>query len=90
MTETFKKKLWRAQVVSSRGFSVRVLGRTGVEYKDGAGSLRINAETMAGPGMAVVVYAGSIPDTPRRPRRQVLDDLYRAFAYAGWTLDVEQ
>jgi hypothetical protein len=88
MDERFKKTL-RGRVISSSGYSVRIIGRTGLQYIDTSGELRIDSEAMAGPGIEVVVYVRSIPDSENRPRQQVLDNLARAFEFAGWTLSLE-
>ena len=88
MTEQFTTS-WRGWATSSDGFSVRLLGRTGLDYKDEAGNLRINAEAMSKPWNEIVVYSGSIPDSPERPRAMVLERLGRAFAWRGWKLTVE-
>jgi hypothetical protein len=46
------------QIVSSDGFSVRVLGRTGIEYQEEARIAFIDSEVLASPGM--VIYKDSI------------------------------
>jgi hypothetical protein len=89
MTERFRKTL-RGRVISSEGFSVRILGPTGIQYQDIHGELRIDSEALAGPGMDVVVFTRSIPDSTSRPRQRVLDNVARAFGDAGWTLKLEQ
>ena len=86
--ESFKKS-WRGWVTSSEGYSLRVGSRTGIDYRDDQGSLRIDAEAMNTPDSEVVVYTGSIPDTAERPRAQVLERLRRAFAFRGWRLTLE-
>jgi hypothetical protein len=86
--ERFKRKWW-GWLVSSEGYSVRLLGRTGLEYKDAEGELRISAEAMSKPWNEIVVHSGSIPDTDARPRALVLDRLRRVFDHRGWQLTVE-
>jgi hypothetical protein len=86
--ETFRKS-WHERVSSSDGYSVRVIGRTGLDYRDDLGSFRIDSESMSGPDMEVVVYPRSIPELPGRSRAEVLDRLRRAFEYAGWKLTVD-
>ena len=88
MSESFKKA-WRGWIRSSDGYQIRMLGRTGIDYQDDRGQLRIDAEGMSSPWNEIVVYSGSIPDTPERAREEVLDRLSRAFEFAGWTLTVE-
>ncbi|MBB5633068.1 hypothetical protein BKA04_001291 [Cryobacterium mesophilum] len=83
MSETFTKS-WRGWVKSSDGYAERMLGRTGVDYRDEHGHIRIDAEAMSSPWNEVVVYLRSLPDTPERPHAEVLDRLRRAFDFAGW------
>ncbi|KQZ90530.1 hypothetical protein [Phycicoccus sp. Root563] len=85
MAETFRKT-WRGEIVSSEGFSVRLNGRSALTYKDAGGELRVDTEPMTGSGTTVTVYSGSIPDSPQRGRIQVMDNIAKAFQYAGWVL----
>ena len=87
VTEKFSRS-WRGTVKSSDGYSFRIAGQVGLDYRDSIGELRINSEVMAGPGIEIVVYVNSIPDSPGRPHDLVLDRLRRAAAHAGWTLDL--
>jgi len=86
--EKFRKSL-RGTIISTAGFSVRISGRTQVRYEDRFGVLLVDAEAMAVPGIHVVIYSRSIPDEEFRPRKQVIDNVARAFSSAGWTLEVE-
>ena len=86
--ETFRKN-WRGWVRSSQGYSVRVAGRTGIDYQDASGSVRIDSEAMASPSTEIVVYTRSIPDSPAHPRAEVLERVRRALAFAGWKLTYE-
>ena len=61
-------------------------GRTVLTYKDAQGELRVDAEPMAGSGITVAVYSGSIPDSPQRGRVQVMDNIAKAFLHAGWVM----
>lgn len=83
------KKSWRGWIRSSAGYSVRVGSRTRIDYRDSSGQIRIDSEAMSDPWFEIVVYSGSIPDTPDRPRAQVLDRLRRAFEFAGWRLTLD-
>jgi hypothetical protein len=85
--ETFRKN-WRGTIHSSASYSVRV-GRAGISYQDALGSLRISSEAMSSPWNEIVVYTRSIPDTPERPRAEVLQRLRRALASAGFDLTSE-
>jgi hypothetical protein len=86
--ETFKKT-WQGWVTSSEGYAIRVRGRTGIEWRDSLGKMRIDSEAMSKPWNEVVVYTGSIPDTTGRPRAHVLERLRRAFDYLGWRLTLD-
>jgi hypothetical protein len=83
--ETFRRG-WRGWIRSSKGYSVRLLGRTNLQYVDSLGELKIGAEAMSKPWSNVVVDISSIPDRPEMPRDAVADRLRSAFAFAGWTL----
>lgn len=76
---------WRGWARSSEGYSVRLLGRTNLQYRDDLGDLHVSAEAMGGKSRDVVVHTATIPDRPDRPRAQVVDRLRRAFAYQGLT-----
>ena len=87
--EHFRKSS-RGRVYSSEGYSVRIVGRTGLDYRDDAGRLRIDSESMAGTPAEIIVYGKSIPDLPERSRDEVVGRLRRAFEFAGWGLTLEQ
>jgi hypothetical protein len=71
---------------SSDGYSVRLVGRTDLQYEDAHGELHIHAEAMSKPWSNIVVETKSIPDRPAVTREEVIARLHRAFAFAGWTL----
>ncbi len=83
-------------VTSDEGFSVTVLGRTGLLYVEGNRVLRIDSEVLAGPaGMAV--YSRSIRawDAPHdgtpiddAMRARVLENVRAAFKFWGNDIDV--
>lgn len=83
-------------VVSDEGFSVRVLGRTGIRYREGDRELHIDSEALAGPaGMAI--YAHSIrsweppcQDVPldEVSRARVIENVRAAFKFWGFSIDV--
>jgi hypothetical protein len=87
VTERFRRT-WRSEIHSSEGFSVRIVGRTGLLYKQAGQSWRFNSEAMAGPGITVVLYADSIPEGPLLRRVEVVGNIERAFRHAGWDLMV--
>jgi hypothetical protein len=76
---------WRGWAASSEGYSVRLVGRNDLQYRDEFGNLNIFAEPMAN-WRDIVVETATIPDRPERPRDEVVRRLRRAFEYKGWTL----
>ena len=83
--ERFRRGWW-GWIRSSDGYSIRLLGRTRLQYRDALGELDIFAEPMSQPWSNIVVDTSSIPDVPGRPSEEVVDRLQRAFRFAGWTL----
>lgn len=75
----------RGWVTSSLGFRVRIAG-PGLPYEDSKGLLRVDPEAMSGPGMTVVLYRHSVPDDDKRSSQQIIDNIRRAFEFAGWSL----
>lgn len=84
--ERFKKRWWRSEVSSSAGYSIRLRGRNTLVYRDAEGEIAVFFEPMAGSGIMVAVSAASIAETPNRSRAEVMDNIARAFTYAGWTM----
>jgi len=81
---------------SDEGFSVEVLGRTGLRYRDHDRSMFIDSEVLMGPsGMAV--YRNSIRkwDPPHQElpvsdaeRDRITDNLRRTFRFQGSEIDI--
>lgn len=90
MTEVFRRT-WRGGIRSSEGYVVTIGSRTGIDYRDDRGQIRIDAEPMHSPRPRpeVVVYTGSIPDTAERLRAEVLERLERALDFEGLNLTTE-
>ncbi len=82
-------KTWRGWIRSSDGYEVRLLGRTKLTYCDHHGEIQNASEAMSSPWNEIVVHVTSIPDTPERPREEVVERLRRAFEFRGWTLTRE-
>jgi hypothetical protein len=82
-------------IESSVGFSVRVLGRTGLRYQEGSRSVRIDSEVLAKP-RAIAMYKDSIkswegcdPDeVGDADRDRIADNIKRAFEACGYELQV--
>jgi hypothetical protein len=83
--ERFRRGRW-GWIRSSDGYSIRLMGRTRLQYRDALGELDIFAEPMSEPWSDIVVDTSLIPDAPDRTREEVVGRLQRAFTFAGWTL----
>jgi len=68
-------------VVSSRGYAVRILGRSGLELELPGQSIRINSEMLAVPGAAV--YVGSIPEVAGVSKDEILRHVKAALNFLG-------
>ncbi len=81
---------------SSDGFSVEVLGRTGLCYREGKRKMFVDSEVVTGPaGMAV--YRDTIErwDAPHEAdivghaeRQQILNNIRDAFRFQGFEIQV--
>lgn len=81
-------------IVSSSGFYVKVLGRTGMRYTEGQGSVWIDSEVLAKPG-AIALYQDSIRawENPEgsapvndADRSRIVENIERAFESCGYEL----
>ena len=84
-------------ILSSEGFSVEVVGRSEIRYREGRRVLSIEAELLTTP-RTMALYSGSIRawDPPHdqisvseAERRRIVDNIRRAFASQGRCLEVE-
>ena len=83
-------------IESTTGFSVKVLGRTGMRYTEGRRSVWIDSEVLAKPG-AIALYQDSIkawenPDSSApvndADRGRIVKNIERAFESCGYELQV--
>lgn len=91
-------KIPRLNVIeSSKGFSVEVLGRTGLEYKEGSKSIQIDSEVLAGPS-GIVVYSKSINNWTslegalpigEAERNKIIENIREAFRFRGVEIEIE-
>ena len=79
-------------IESSAGYSIRVLGRTGLEYSERARSVSLDSEVLAKP-RAIAIYTGSAtlwkdPEQPEllsdADRARVVANIERAFRACGY------
>lgn len=82
--------------VSSNGFSVEVLGRTGMRYTTGSRSLSIDSEVLDGPS-GIGLYSSSISrwDSPHESdvltmdeRTVILANIQEVFAHLGFSVSI--
>ncbi len=82
-------------VMSDEGFSVEILGRTGVRYEDNIGSVTVDGEMLVGPS-GFMIYRDSIkstlpiPAAPLNNARQdeIIKNIQRAFAFRGFDIEI--
>jgi len=81
-------------IASSEGFTVRVLGRTGMRYAEGDRTLWIDSEVLAAPH-GIVMYPESMKywepsgdAVAPEDRTRVVSNTQRAFAACGHELEV--
>jgi hypothetical protein len=83
-------------VESDAGFSVEVLGRTGLRYVEGSKTMFINSEVLMGP-VAMMVDATSIKswDSPNErvaiddvARKHIIENVRAAFRFRGVEIQV--
>jgi hypothetical protein len=83
-------------IESSAGFSVRVLGRTGLRYQEGGRSIWIDSEVLAKP-RAIAMHNDSIKywegcdpgKVSDADRDRIADNIKRAFEACGYELQVQ-
>jgi hypothetical protein len=84
-------------IASSEGFSVEVLGRTGLRYVESGRSATIDSEVLAGTA-GIWILANSISEwdssreTDRKidlsARIRIVDNIRRAFAWRGEKIEI--
>ena len=97
MCSMFKKR-WFNVITSDEGFSVKILGRTGVKYTEGSKTMVIDSEVLATKSpTALVLSKNSIRtwDPPHKneliddaKRDVIIDNVRRALRFYGWEIDV--
>ena len=82
-------------VSSSEGFSVKILGRAGIEYQDGETIMLIDSELMGGPQIEIYTYTESV-NRWKAPydkivlsideMMNIIDNVRRALEFGGWVV----
>lgn len=79
-------------IVSDEGFSVEILGKTGIKYIEENKVLKIDSEILAG-SSGVVIYSNSIKswEKPHQNEKidkdEIIDNIKRAFKYRGFDIE---
>ena len=84
-------------IVSTEGFSVRVLGRTGLRYLEGERSVWIDSEVLAKP-RAIAMATASIrywegagaESVDETARNRIAGNIKRAFDACGYELEIHE
>jgi hypothetical protein len=80
-------------IQSDEGFSVEVLGQTGISYLEGNRVLFVDAEVLSGPA-GLIVYSSSIAkwedgdEVGEAKRAQIIDNIRRAFQFRGIEIQI--
>jgi hypothetical protein len=83
-------------IESDEGFSVEVLGQTGLRYVEGQRSLFVDSEVLAAPN-AMALYPASIrrwdrphdgPTIDDATKHRIVENIRRAFRFRGLEIDV--
>lgn len=83
-------------IQSDEGFSVEVLGRTGLLYTESSRQLHIDSEVLAGPS-GLLIYEASIKSWNPPHEREIIDgakresiveNIRRAFRFRGFEIEV--
>ena len=84
-------------IESTNGFSVKVLGQTGLRYTEGARSVWIDSEVLAKPRAIALskktirFWEGSGPaEVSAKDRDQIAGNIKRAFEACGYELQVNE
>ena len=83
-------------IESDEGFSVEVLGQTGVRYTEGARAVFVDSEVLAVASSGLVIYESSIKqwDAPFSgdidvvTRKAIVKNIRRAFSFRGLEIEV--
>jgi hypothetical protein len=80
-------------IQSDEGFSVEVLGQTGISYLEGNRVLFVDAEVLSGPA-GLIVYSSSITkwedgnEVGEAKHAQIIDNIRRAFQFRGIEIQI--
>lgn len=81
-------------IESDEGFSVELLGSTGMRYKDAQGSIFVDSEILAGPAGLMLIsssikrWENTTNDVSAEERERIVDNIKRAFKFRGVTIQI--
>lgn len=94
----FSYKAGQASVIEcDEGFSVQVIGRAGLLYREGERQLHVGSELLVGP-TGQVIYTKSIKaweppfqqdEIDASKKEQIIDNIRRAFRWTGYEIEVD-
>jgi hypothetical protein len=83
-------------IVSRRGFSVEVRGRSAIRYEEHGTVMQIFAEWLVGPEQKIALrrrdvraWEGHEGEVAEQDRIRIVENIRRAFTFKGWTLVIE-
>lgn len=89
------KEICKNVVESDEGFSIKVLGRTGIEYAEGEKSMFVDSEILSGPhGMmvrkkSIIKWKGQNSEpVDDKKRDEIVENIRRAFLFWGFEIEI--
>jgi len=76
-------------IESDEGYSVEVLGRTGLRYIENGKELILDSEVLMGPaGMILLTRQGSIKDLSAQDKHRIVENVRAAFKFRGFDIEI--
>jgi hypothetical protein len=89
------KKTKDGRIKSDKGFSIKVTGRTGLDYVEGKRLLHVNSEMLNNPKVGYVIashsiarWQGSKEIIDEKERLRIIDNIRDAFRFIGYEIEV--
>ena len=83
-------KITRPNVIESdEGYSVEVLGPTGLRYSEFGRTLNLDSESLAGPsGIILFTQGGSFDGLGQAEKERIINNVRAAFKFRGFDIQV--
>lgn len=76
-------------IESDEGYSVEVLGATGLTYLEGGRILHLDSEALVGPsGLVLYTQTGSFDGLGQEERKRIIENVRAAFKFRGFDIQV--